>query len=480
MDDVYKLIVESAEDGIVIIQEGVIKYANPYVEDVLGYSGKSVVGENFLDLIAQESKEEVYRNYQKTIKGEKTAIYEAKIKTRTGDNIFGEIHAHKVTYEGKPADLAIIRNIKARKKTEEVLHRQEERFRAVADNTPDMIARYDEEGRYVYINATAEKELGLSREDVFWKTDKDLGVDDEIAKSFYSAVKSVFKSGERKTFYSQTEGDEKKYYYTILVPEFFKDGTVNSVLSITRDITEIREIDQAKSEFISITSHQLRSPLSIINWCSLSLLRGDAGELTKEQEEYLEKMNDSTRRLIKITDAFLNTTMLDLEMFVFTPEELDVVEIGKEVVRGYKDAVEKKNINLMTYYEEPLPGKIDKRTLKIILRGLLSNAIEYTPEEGNVSLDIRKKGEEEVVIKVEDDGCGISKEDKDKVFTKFYRSERARERKAYGTGLDLYLIKSLLEKIGGSIELQSPSPKFNNGTAFTVTLPATTKEENEV
>ncbi len=480
MDDIYKLIVDNARDGIVLIQDEMVKYANPYVEEVLGYEEKEVKGMKFLDLIAQESKEEVLRNYQKTIRGEESTLYEAKIKTKNGDLLSGEIHAHRVSYEGKPADLAVIRNVKARKKTEEVLRRQEVRFRAVTDHTPDIIARFDEEGRYVYVNSAAEREFGIPRKDFFWKTDKDLGIDDERAKIFREAIRSVFETKEKKNFYSQAIRDgKKKYYYTIFVPEFFSDGTVNSVLSITRDITEIKEIDQAKSEFISITTHQLRSPLSIINWCALSLLKGDAGELSEEQRDYLEKMYDSARNLIRITDAFLNTTMLDLEMFAFRHKHLDVSNTVEEVVKGFKEVAGKKEIEMETACEDSLFIETDERVLKIILRGLISNAIEYTPKQGNVEI-YAKKEKGGVVIKVGDSGCGVSDKDKRKIFSKFYRSQRAKEEKAYGTGLDLYLIKSLIKKLGGSIDLQSPNPRFNKGTIFTVKIPSATEEENEV
>lgn len=481
MNEDYKTIVESAQDGIIIIQEDIIKYANPYAENSLGYNREGIKGAKFLELVAEESKEEVLKNYEKTMKGEKTNLYEAKIKRRDGNLLAGEIHAHRISYKGKPADLVIIRDIKARKKTEEVLRRQEERFQAVTENTPDIISRFDEDGRYVYVNAAAEKEFGIAKKDFFWKTDKDLGIESERSKAFHDAIEFVFKNKKKKTFYSETSiNDEKKYYYTVIVPEFYEDGAVNSVLSITRDITEIREIDQAKSEFISITSHQLRSPLSIINWCSLSLLRGDVGEIEGEQKEYVEKMYESTRKMIKITDAFLNTTMLDLGMFVFNPRKIDVASVTKEIIRNFESTIKKKEINLVRDYKEPLPIEIDERTLKIILRGLISNAAEYTPPQGNMEISIKRTSEEEILIEVGDSGCGIPKEDQEKVFNKFFRAEKAKEMKAYGTGLDLYLIKSLLEKVGGSIELESPNPKFNAGAVFSIRLPVTTKEENEL
>ncbi len=477
MEADYQKIVESVNDGVVIIDEAVIKYINPYAAEKLGYDRDFFINKNFLDFVYEEDKEKVRENYKRTMEGRQTFLYDARLQKKDGNLVAVEIHAQKIEYEEKKVDLVVMRDVSARKKAEEVFHQQEERFHNVTENVPDIVARFDKEGRYVYINAAGEEAFGVPKEKFFWKTDYDLGINDERTEAFQDAIDFVFKIGRKKTFYSETlTGKERKYYYTVLVPEFFRDGEVNSVLSITRDITEIKEIDQIKSEFISITSHQLRSPLSIINWCSLSLLRGDAGSVSGEKKEYLERIHDSVKKLIKITDVFLNTTMLDLEMFTFNPRETDVVEVAKEIKGEFIEMAKRKNINFVEEYDDISLIRFDPRILKIIFRGVLSNAIEYTPEKGNVYFGLRKEKDESLMLEVGDSGCGVPKEEKEKVFTKFYRAKVARNVKTYGTGLDLYLIKSILTKIGGSIEIQSPNPRFNEGTVFYIKIPISIKE----
>ncbi len=472
MNEIYQKIIENAKDAIVIICDDVVEYINEYGAKKLGYKKEEIVGANFLSFVPEEERENLEKEYKSTIKGEESFLYETNFRTKNGRIIFSEIHAQKINYKGKIASLAFIRDITARKKTSEIFHQQEERFEAVTENTPDIIARYDEEGRYVYINAAGEKEFKITKKEAFWRTDEDLGINKERIKSLKEAIDLVFKNKKKKTFYSEgSAGDARKYYYTILVPEFFKDGDVSSALSITRDITEIREIDQAKSEFIGITSHQLRSPLSVINWCALSLLRGEEGELNEEEKDYVKRIYDSVRKLIKITDVFLNTTMLDLEMFVFNLQTTDVVEEAKKIANELTQAAKEKEIKFLTKYDKIPPIKIDKRALKIILRGLLSNAMEYSFSKGNVFFSIKRTSEEELTIFVGDDGCGINKEDQEKVFSRFYRAENARNMKAYGTGLDLYLIKSIIEKIEGDIRVESPNPHFKKGTLFSVKIP---------
>ncbi len=472
MNEDYKLFIESAKDGFLVVNRGVISYINRYFVNALEVKKEDVIGKNFLDLVAEEQRESLKNIFEK-----EENIYEIKFEKKDGSFFLTESRLQKIDYNGEEVDLLIIRDVTTRKKIEEIFRLQEERFHSVTENTPDIIARFDKEYRYVYINDAGAKEYGIPKKDFFWKTDKDLGIDGEMTEAFREAIDFVFEKKERKTFYSELLiNGEKKYFYTILAPEFFKDGEINSVLSITRDITEIREIDQIKTEFISITSHQLRSPLSVINWCIISLLKGSEENSEEEVREYLERIEESTRKLIKITDVFLNTTMLDLEMFVFNVRELDVAVIAKEIIREFDQIITKKEINFTVDLDNFPLFKFDSRVLRIVFRGLLSNAIDYTPKGGNVDFVLKKNEEKEILFEVGDNGCGVLPEDQRKIFTKFYRSENARNVRAYGTGLDLYLIKSVLDKIGGSIEMQSPNKKFDKGSAFFVRIPTSNEK----
>ncbi len=471
MEAYYKTIVEKANDAIMLIKDGSVKYANPYAGKILGCKPEEINGEEFLDFVAEEHKEKAKKSLEESVLEEETFPYEAELRKKSGETIPVEIHVRKIKYHKEEADIVFIRHIRARKKVERIFEEQEKRFQDLADNTPDIIARFDEECRYVYVNKAAEQIFGIPKKEFFWKTDEDLNLGGERAKAFKDAILSVFKNKEKKTFYSEAviQG-EKRYYYTVLLPEFFNDGEVKSVLSITRDITEIKEVDQIKSEFISITSHQLRSPLSVINWCSLSLLREDVGKINEEQKEYLGRIYESVRKLVKITDVFLNTTMIDLEMFVFSPRKTDLALEFQKIEREFEEIIKKRKIHFQKELEGSLSVKIDSRVFKIICRGLISNALDYTSKKGRVYFRMKKE-EGKIFMEIGDDGCGISFGDRERIFTKFYRSETARNIKAYGTGLDLYLIKSLLAKIEGEIKLESPNPMFGKGTVFYVSIP---------
>jgi PAS domain S-box-containing protein len=468
----YKRIVEKLPDIVVVLDNYKVKYINKRGLEKFNLREGKVKEVHFFDLVADFDKETVKSSHAKE-KEDVGFVYEANFIENREKNIFfrGEARVSSVELDKENFSLIVIRELEVRKKIEEVFNQQERRFRAITDNTPDMIARFDEDCRYVYVNKATEKMFQIPQKNFFWKNDEELGIKGERTPLFCEAINYVFKKKEKKEFYFEENiKQERRYFYAVLVPEFFQDGSVVSALLITRDITEIKEIDQVKSEFISITTHQLRSPLSEINWCSQSLLSEEAGEINEGQRSYLKNIQESTQKLIKITDVFLQTTILDLEMFIINPEEVDVVPFLKKIVGSFKEKIDEKKINLTEEYDKSIVLENDPRALSIIFKNMILNAIEYSPEEGLVDISLKKE-EDMIVFKVGDNGCGIKEEDKNKIFAKFYRSEKARSMKAYGTGLDLYIVKELVDKMKGKVEVESPNPKFQKGCLFRVSLP---------
>ncbi len=473
MDQIYyRAIVEDINDAVFLIKEEKIFYANNYAIRMLGFSKEELVGKNFLDFIVERDKDKVLQDYKKTLTDYISPKYSATVQTKDKEEVTTEISTKKIIINDETLILAIVRNNSIREKLEIIFKEQEERLYNLTEHTPDMIARLDEECRYIYVNNAMKTTFNLSQKEFFWKTNEDLGIKKEEVEILKEAVSFVFKNKRKKSFYSKTIiNNSQKYYFTILIPELYKDGVVKSVLLISRDITEIKEIDQVKSDFISTTTHQLRSPLSIVKWCSLSLLEE---ELTEAAKEYVRKIQKASKDLIKITDVFLNTTILDLEMFILSYKDFNVKELLEESIFSFKYIIEEKETNFNINCDSSLKIKFDENVFKIIVKGLLSNALEYTEKGGVVNLSIFKDGEEVVVI-VSDNGCGIPENEQKKVFTKFYRSSLAKNIRAYGTGLDLYIIKSFVEKANGSIKIESPNPEFNKGTMFTIKLPVVEK-----
>ncbi len=468
-EEKYRNLVERANDGIVIVQKGKIKYANSKIINMLGQTKEEIIETNFGEYLLKEERAKFLEKRQEAeIKGT-SLVYETVLENKKSDNIYIEINLGFINYQGKLADLIIIRDISQRKQIEEIIRQRDQEFRNLVERAPDLIARFDNEFRCLYINPIVGKDLGFQPRDLFWKTPREMGNDEKAAQIWESGLKSVFMTQKEKAIYTK---NSKRYYYTRLLPEFDKKGEVKTILAISRDVTEMRNIDKIKSEFISISSHQIRTPLSVIRWCTMMFLDGMLGEITQKQKNYLHKIHDASKAIIKISNTFLNVAILELGILNLIPKEINLIEITQEVIEELKGEKEEKKIMIYESYSKDLPIiKADEKILKIVLKGLLANAIKYGHPEGNIWLKIEKQ-EEEALIEIADDGLGIPAEEQFKVFTKFFRAGNVKDKEIYGTGLDLYIIKEIVTNFEGRLWFQSPNPALKErGTVFYFTIP---------
>jgi signal transduction histidine kinase len=253
---------------------------------------------------------------------------------------------------------------------------------------------------------------------------------------------------------------------------------------IAQDISKHHELSKAKTDFVTLASHQLRTPLSIIKWYIDFLICGDAGELMPEQLKYLKQVYKSNERLIELVNALLDVSRIDVGTFSIEPEPIDIIPLAEEALSRLKDEIEKKKIRIDKHLEELPIVNADPRLTKIVFVNLLTNAVKYTPEGGRIQFII-KKTETDIWIKISDTGVGIPRAQQAKVFTKLFRAENAKRLESVGTGLGLYIVKAVIEKSGGKIWFQSPAldllmedeqktlsfDKKNLGTTFNITIP---------
>ncbi len=229
----------------------------------------------------------------------------------------------------------------------------------------------------------------------------------------------------------------------------------------------LRSLDLAKDEFVSIASHQLRTPLTGIKGYTGMLLDGDAGPINEKQREYLTEVKNANDRMINLITSLLNVSRVDLDAFVVEPEPVNLEEIAKTLLKEYEGVINKKLI-VDTDFEKDLPLiNADLNITRMILQNLLSNALKYTPEGGKIVLSI-KKDSPNILISVTDTGYGIPENAQSKIFTKMFLADNARVKDPNGTGLGLYIVKETIEKTGGKIWFES---KENIGTTFYVTIP---------
>jgi len=243
---------------------------------------------------------------------------------------------------------------------------------------------------------------------------------------------------------------------------------ITAKIAIFRDITERKKTERAKDEFISLASHQLRTPLANIRLSSELMLRGLAGQNSPEQKGFLEEIHKATKRMGILVNNLLNISRIEMGNFDIKAEAIDISSSARSIAQEFAPLMAEKNIDYKISATEDAPViYFDENVLRIIIENLLSNSLRYTPKGGVISFDL-KKNSSALIIEVSDNGCGIPDHQKEDVFKKSFRTDVAKSLTSEGAGLGLYMVKSVCDKIGADIWFESEPRK---GTTFYVSLP---------
>gem|GEM_PF-6276571 len=233
-----------------------------------------------------------------------------------------------------------------------------------------------------------------------------------------------------------------------------------------------REIEKMKSEFVSIASHQLRTPLTGIKWFAELMLAGKAGPVISEQKDFLEQIHASNERMIRLVENLLNVSRIETgTKFEIKKAPTDITAIIRSLATDLAGLCHDHEVAL----EQPkkFPKRyvlsIDADKIRQVFQNLLSNAIKYSRKGGKVVVDFKDlKAERKVLITIRDNGLGIPKQQQSRMFEKFFRADNVQTAETDGTGLGLYIAKAIIEGHGGSISFESEE---NVGTTFFVELP---------
>ena len=242
---------------------------------------------------------------------------------------------------------------------------------------------------------------------------------------------------------------------------------IEQATQLKKDIEKEKEYSSLKDEFITMSSHQLRTPANVIKW-SLELLR--EAKLTSEQKELLESSNANNEKLIAIIDNLLKVSNIKPDYFVFEKENYSLEDLVKELLQSKKEKINKKQIEItLLSSEKPLTTNIKKEAIKTVVNNLIDNAVTYTPEKGKIHIQITQEKNNRQRFVITDTGIGIPEKEQKKVFDKFFRASNAIEQKNVGSGLGLYIVKKIIEGYGGKIWFESS----NKGSKFMFEIPTT-------
>jgi len=240
------------------------------------------------------------------------------------------------------------------------------------------------------------------------------------------------------------------------------------------------ETKKSSDDFVSLSSHELRSPLSIIRWYTEILLDEDAGPLTEDQRKYLKVIEASNQRAIDLVRSLLNVSRLDLDTFSVSPEEVSVSNIINECITSCKPIADQKVITVnFADNDTNFPILLDKRLTSLVIKNILLNAVSFSKHNGKVLVERvlvqkgkeiggRKVTEESVVVTIKDNGIGIPFEDQSKIFSKMFKARNVKDSDTTGSGLGLYIAKTVMDITGGSLWFISSAEE---GSTFFIAFP---------
>jgi PAS domain S-box-containing protein len=360
---------------------------------------------------------------------------------------------------------------------ERALRRSQRELQALADNTPDILSRFDRALRHVFVNAAVERATGRPKEDFLGKTNREIGFPEALCQLWESASRAVFDTGVDQMIAFAFDGPEGiRHYASRLVPEFGADGSVEFVLSVTSDVTErkhfertLSEQDQRKDEFLATLAHELRNPLAPLRTglqvLQLQRPQQDA-ETAKRTLQMMERQLGQMRRLI---DDLLDVSRINSGKVVLRLERIALNAVLETAVEAARPLIDEAGHALtIELPDEPLWLHADPTRMAQMLANLLTNSAKYTQQGGSIVLSARRQ-DEEVVISVADNGLGIPVDMMGRVFDMFTQVNQNLDRAQGGLGIGLALVKRLAEMHGGSIEAHSDG--VDMGSTFTLRFP---------
>jgi PAS domain S-box-containing protein len=347
------------------------------------------------------------------------------------------------------------------------------RMRAITDGVDEAIALVAPNGRILEINRRFSELLGIPG-------DRIVGIDLEDTRNFYM---QVFEEGE--ALYQLTQAaildreatdarvivqnwPQRRELQLFTTPISDDNGAYLGRLYVFRDVTHEREVDRMKTEFVSLVSHELRTPLTSIKGFTEMVLDGDAGEINEEVEEFLTIVYNNAERLVALVNDLLDISRIESGRIRLKLEPVALNEIVQTVTATMQQKIREKGQTLTASVE---PGAVmvvgDRDKLVQVLTNYVSNAYQYSPEGASIRIEITRQGDHARVAVI-DNGYGISAEDQQQLFTKFYRVDNSMTREVGGTGLGLSIVKQIIELQGGEVEVESAP---GEGSTFSFTAP---------
>jgi two-component system sensor histidine kinase/response regulator len=347
-----------------------------------------------------------------------------------------------------------------RHQIETALQQSEITNQAIIDAIPDSIVRAHQDGTIIDLKEGRGMEAIFSREQLVGKQLEEVTTPESAAMA-KDHISQVFETGQVQVFeYQQPVGEEVRSFEVRLVR--YRE---QECLAIFRDMSERARLEQMKSDFINRAAHDLRTPLTTTSMMAELIQEGGTED---EIRVYWQIMNAELKRQRTLVEELLNIGRLESGRFEITSEPIDLAPVIQESVGAVKPLAVSKQICLSVELEPHLPRvNGNENSLQQVFVNLLNNGIKFTPEKGKVELRAERQ-DGRVCILIRDTGIGISAEDLPHLFSRFFRAKNAIRDEIQGSGVGLYIVQSIVEKLGGQVKVES---ELDKGTTFRVWLP---------
>lgn len=348
------------------------------------------------------------------------------------------------------------------------MFKEKEKTLSLINNFPDGLIVLDNRERIEKINLKTEEIFSIKAKRAEGKRIQDLKENilfSKLAKLILNEQGKI-KEIERLEFPIK----ENITLEIRIIPMIHK-GEREGYLLILHDISRQKLVEKLKTEFVTLSAHQLRTPLSGIKWNLKMMIEGSFGELTKEQKEFLSRAYQNNERMIKLVNDLLDATKIEEGRYLFYVKKENILEIIQQVIESLKNRIKAKNLQFkfIKPKEQIVLVEADREKIAICVQNYLTNAINYTPNGGKLIVNLKYDREKrEAIFSVKDTGMGIPKNEQKRIFTKFYRSTQAMKAEAVGSGLGLYMTKNIIEAHKGRVWFKSREGK---GSIFYFSLP---------
>lgn len=346
---------------------------------------------------------------------------------------------------------------------------QKQRIQTIVDSSPDGLVLLDTERRVSFMNPAARTMLGTPVAELPPAPFPVGRLPGDAAARLREAEEHVETVGPAAEMEIETPARRVLQYRGVTIAG--EDGQHQELLLHFHDITRERQIDEMKSDFISLVSHELRTPLTSIMGFSSYLLTGKLGQVSEAQQRALESVHRQAKRLSAIISDFLDVSRIESGRVELRKEAVAVDGVARRVIADLQPQAQERSLRVRTEVADPAMGAVamaDEARVAQVFTNLLGNAYKFTEPEGSVEVLLSRR-DDEVVCQVRDTGCGIPPDELDRVFDRFYQVEKVVTRKSGGTGLGLAIVKNIVEAHGGRVWIEST---YGQGTQVTFTLPA--------